>query len=474
MYMRKGTDNMPDFSRLVNTDITDTPFQMVVFGSHSPILEVELNEMQLLEIERFRTFAKAFIGNVMDSSTTVTETSSDEYSISGVMIIDGYVVKVDNVTFTHPHVTCPLIFTISEEILDSESNVTDYSGNAINNTIIDDRCGIETTKRKSLKLSMRTEEDNALPNEITIGGFFSNGKFHLNKTTIKLKDVVSSINDINDKVEDLKKSVSDGKRAIASAITDIGVSTEADATFNTMADNIKSINPSIIINANGNISVVCGDITTDTGVFTGNAIPPDVRKNKSFTSLYGINVTGAMNEFKDYRYHPNAQINMRTKNEYTDDNGNRISIAPKKFISVYEGSVGYVSNSSHELMMLASRFGDAESDDVEYGRTFTSEYGFSITGSKQKNPLIPLLNANGAKYCTFTLSSYGSRTITCSYINGRTMIVVCNAVVNVISCGKSVNNSSFIIGTSTNGVTVQNISNNNNEYSVMAFGIEYS
>lgn len=38
-----------------------------------------------------------------------------------------------------------------------------------------------------------------------------------------------------------KKSVSDGKSAIASAITEMGVSTESDATFTTMANNIGSL-----------------------------------------------------------------------------------------------------------------------------------------------------------------------------------------------------------------------------------------
>ncbi len=43
-------------------------------------------------------------------------------------------------------------------------------------------------------------------------------------------------------VKDLKKSVADGKALIASAITSMGVSTAADATFETMAANIEKIN----------------------------------------------------------------------------------------------------------------------------------------------------------------------------------------------------------------------------------------
>ena len=46
---------------------------------------------------------------------------------------------------------------------------------------------------------------------------------------------------LNDSITSLKKSVSDGKSAIASAITNKGVSTSSDASFNTMASNIASI-----------------------------------------------------------------------------------------------------------------------------------------------------------------------------------------------------------------------------------------
>lgn len=42
-------------------------------------------------------------------------------------------------------------------------------------------------------------------------------------------------------IDNLKKSVSDGKSAVASAITEKGVSTAADAAFSTMANNIRSI-----------------------------------------------------------------------------------------------------------------------------------------------------------------------------------------------------------------------------------------
>lgn len=48
---------------------------------------------------------------------------------------------------------------------------------------------------------------------------------------------------VNTAIEEVKKSVSDGKSTVASAITNMGVSTASDATFATMATNVKKIFP---------------------------------------------------------------------------------------------------------------------------------------------------------------------------------------------------------------------------------------
>lgn len=50
-----------------------------------------------------------------------------------------------------------------------------------------------------------------------------------------------TIKKINQEIEGTKKSVSDGKSLVASAITEKGVETATDATFQTMHDNILNI-----------------------------------------------------------------------------------------------------------------------------------------------------------------------------------------------------------------------------------------
>lgn len=59
-----------------------------------------------------------------------------------------------------------------------------------------------------------------------------------NSSNISIKE---NMGDIVDKIDSLEKSVSDGKSTIASAITEMGIGTKSDDTFDTMAKNIKSI-----------------------------------------------------------------------------------------------------------------------------------------------------------------------------------------------------------------------------------------
>jgi hypothetical protein len=62
-----------------------------------------------------------------------------------------------------------------------------------------------------------------------------------NTSTSAHNDIRLALNEINTEVELLKTSVSEGKALIASAVTDKGVQTAGDATFATIAANIRAI-----------------------------------------------------------------------------------------------------------------------------------------------------------------------------------------------------------------------------------------
>ena len=60
-------------------------------------------------------------------------------------------------------------------------------------------------------------------------------------TKTELSSVSSTVSELSSDVQECFQSVSEGKSAIASAITGKGISTAADATFQTMANNISNI-----------------------------------------------------------------------------------------------------------------------------------------------------------------------------------------------------------------------------------------
>ncbi len=68
---------------------------------------------------------------------------------------------------------------------------------------------------------------------------------HNHNSAYATKSIESTVSTHTTDIADLKSSVSNGKAAVASAITDKGVSTSATATFDTMASNIRAIQTGI-------------------------------------------------------------------------------------------------------------------------------------------------------------------------------------------------------------------------------------
>lgn len=96
----------------------------------------------------------------------------------------------------------------------------------------------------------------------------------------------SGLAELTGEINNLKQSVSSGKTKVASAITDKGVQTDANSTFDTLAQNIKLIK-----------------------IPSGNAVAGDVLAGKTFTNSTGNQIAGTM-------------INQGTKNStLTTQNG---------------------------------------------------------------------------------------------------------------------------------------------------------
>ena len=89
-------------------------------------------------------------------------------------------------------------------------------------------------------------------------------------SAIKVDSELSAISEnpvqnkvITAKLNEVFQSVSDGKSKIAAAITDKGINTAADATFNTMANNISKIEAGSSIQKD-NMKILCNKGILDT------------------------------------------------------------------------------------------------------------------------------------------------------------------------------------------------------------------
>ena len=89
-------------------------------------------------------------------------------------------------------------------------------------------------------------------------------------SAIKIDSELSAISEnpvqnkvITAKLNEVFQSVSDGKSKIAAAITDKGINTAADATFNTMSENISKIETGSSIQKD-NMKILCNKGILDT------------------------------------------------------------------------------------------------------------------------------------------------------------------------------------------------------------------
>lgn len=141
----------------------------------------------------------------------------------------------------------------------------------------------------------------ALINTDLLNRFWKNGIIPIKTKLSQLDTTVvswrSEIDVLSTNVELLKKSVSDGKQSVANAITGQGVNTAADATFGTMANNIKTVGTN---KYNAGYSSGYSSGTNDTK--KGTAVAANVLAGKTFTSSSGVNITGTLANCGQYQY----------------------------------------------------------------------------------------------------------------------------------------------------------------------------
>ena len=109
--------------------------------------------------------------------------------------------------------------------------------------------------------------------------------------TVEMSDgstLDDTVANINREITATKKSVSDGKSAVASAITEQGVTTAADATFDVMAANIGKVGTDKY-NTGYNAGVAATKV--------GTATAAQVLSGKTFTNASSVGLTGTMADY---------------------------------------------------------------------------------------------------------------------------------------------------------------------------------
>ena len=186
-----------DFSIFSNTDFSNTPFQYVIFGKNGGLLEVELNEAQYLGFIRDQIAMKN-IGNRC-SNATITRTTDGNTTLKGDFIINGFAIHSVDTTFS-TQVNDNIYVKVSLETLDKDSEITRngvVGGVNIDNPILDNRFGLETTKRKSIRLEINTT-----------GGedFVKIGYVHSTKRAVLILDTIDLSDRLLSTIESLRYS----------------------------------------------------------------------------------------------------------------------------------------------------------------------------------------------------------------------------------------------------------------------------
>lgn len=131
-----------------------------------------------------------------------------------------------------------------------------------------------------------------------IFGMLGSTQYGLNE---EVNVVDSTVSNMQEDIEELKNSVSDGKALVASAITDKGVATASDASFNVMANNI--------------LEIPTGDAKPG-GLFTGSFI--DITNDLGRLVDYGFTHIPSYNSLVGF-YNALMDANIYCKPVYSQD-----------------------------------------------------------------------------------------------------------------------------------------------------------
>lgn len=150
---------MPDFTKYTNYK-PETAFSGVVFGARSPVLEVEINEIQQIFNTKLKRLSKVF-GNVVVADSdggVVFNPTTQELTITNCTALAGDLTAfIPSATITLTTEQPVAYLRLEERVVTGNDPLHKYGllnyDTKVENTAIDSRVGVETSRRKVVEIS---------------------------------------------------------------------------------------------------------------------------------------------------------------------------------------------------------------------------------------------------------------------------------------------------------------------------------
>lgn len=187
---------MSDFTKYTNYS-GDAGVSGVVFGAHSAVLEVEMNEMQEISKKMFRDFVKSTAGDGITDKKAVTYADGNVKIAAGCgIVVDGIMINCTGLEVAMTSGTAYLQVweeTVAfNDTLKKEGN--QQTSATVENWAKDDRSDVETTRRKVVKYTLATSQKSGAHN-LTIASV-SGGKMTRMVAEVNLNNLTAEVADL--------------------------------------------------------------------------------------------------------------------------------------------------------------------------------------------------------------------------------------------------------------------------------------
>lgn len=155
-----ATSYYPDFAKLSQYDKTSS-VEAVRFGADTPLTEMDLNEMQLIQIEKRRQLVRQIFGDGLSKDGTIEYVDGSLIIENKTAFIDGYMVYIDSVSVPVADGESVYLNVIEKNSVGINDRLMKYgneNGQQIENYILDARYGQEITRRMALSYIISTSQ----------------------------------------------------------------------------------------------------------------------------------------------------------------------------------------------------------------------------------------------------------------------------------------------------------------------------